>query len=72
MLIHVRSALEPGRVALFERHSDHPDGEIFIADDKVHTVANTTAVLEAVARNALVVVPEPSKPVAETPRKGKS
>jgi hypothetical protein len=56
-LIKVKSNLEDkSKVALWERHKDHPNGEIFIADDKEHQVAETPAVKLALKEEKLVKV----------------
>lgn len=56
-LITVKSALkDTSRVALWERHADHPGGEIFVADDKEHQVAETPAVVLAIKEDKLVKV----------------
>lgn len=56
-IITVKSALpDKNRVALWERDERHPGGEIFIADDKEHRVAETPAVLLAIKEDKLVKV----------------
>lgn len=63
-IIKVKSALtNPAQVALWERHPAHPaseqfpnGGEIFIADDKEHQVAETPAVNLAIKDDKLVKV----------------
>jgi hypothetical protein len=56
-LITVKSNLaDKTRVALWEVHPDHPDGEVFIADDKEHKVAETTRVTAALRGGQLVEV----------------
>ena len=67
-MLTVQSALPKGQVALWEKHPEHPGGEVFIADEKTHLVAGTQAVLAAVARNVLVIVPEIDVPVAKDPK----
>lgn len=47
--IKVTSARSDGRVALWEKHPDHPTGEIFIAGDTVVEAAETARVLRAIA-----------------------
>jgi len=76
-LITVSAARQDGRVALWERHPDHPGGEVFVAADSGRVrVARTPAVLAALAAGRLVAVapavpvvapePEPA-PVADRP-----
>lgn len=62
-IIKVKSGLTAGKVALWERHPAHPKskqypegGEIFVADDQVHEVAETPAVLLAIKDDKLVRV----------------
>lgn len=60
-LIRVKSKLtNKSQVALWEKHPDHPKsdrfpegGEVFIADDKEHQVAETPAVLLAIKDDRL-------------------
>ncbi len=67
MMIRVRVAdAESGRVALWERHPDHPAGEIFLAGPGEFEVAPTQAV-EARLRSGDLVLVEP----APSPAKGK-
>lgn len=68
MLLTVQSALEEGQVVLWERHPEHPDGEVFIADGGQHQAAATQQVLAAIAANVLVIVPAIDVP-AQTPMK---
>lgn len=44
------------RVALWERHPDHPKGEIFLAGDTVATVAETPAVRNAIGAGRLLLI----------------
>jgi hypothetical protein len=60
-IISVKSALGDNRVALHERHPDHPENadgerEVFIYGDKAFEVARTQAVDEHIARKDLVEV----------------
>lgn len=80
-IITVKSNLkDKARVALWEKHPAHPKsqqfpegGEIFIADDQEHKVAETPAVLGAIREEKLVraggfeaVAPaKPDKPAAK-------
>lgn len=43
--------------AFWERHPDHPGGEVFIAGDCVAQVANTRAVRAAIQDGRLVELP---------------
>jgi len=53
-LITVRAARQDGRVALWERHPDHPEGEIFVASGGGPVrAARTPLVLRALADGAL-------------------
>lgn len=70
MTIHVQVADPAGRiVALWERHPDHPGGEIWLAGAGEFEVALTPAV-EARLRNGTLVQVEPAiapTPIASTP-----
>lgn len=66
--IKVQSARDDARVALWERHPDHPFGEVFVAGAGVVEVACTAAVINALAKGEIVEVeskPAP-KPAAST------
>jgi hypothetical protein len=53
--IKVQAAKQDKKVVLFERHPDHPGGEIFIhGNDTVHEVAHTAAVKKAIHEGTLV------------------
>lgn len=65
-MITVKSTLPPDHVALWERHPDHPGGEVYIADNDEHQVAETMAVRAALGRGVLVEV-KPEMVVKETP-----
>lgn len=58
----VKSGLEAGRVALWERHPAHPGGEVFIADDQVRETGDTPAVRAALAEGRLIEVELETKP----------
>ena len=58
----VKSNLPGNRVALWERHPDHPDGEVLIAGLDEHKVAETPAVKAALRLGNLVEVKPPPKP----------
>lgn len=66
-LITVSAARQDGRVALWERHPDHPGGEVFVAAGGGPVqAACTPAVLRALAEGALVEQPRP-QPAPEPP-----
>lgn len=62
----VKSTLPVGKVALWEVHKDHPDGEVFIADQEPVEVAPTEQVHKRLAKGWLVEV-KAEKPAAKTP-----
>lgn len=62
-LILVKSA-DPNRVALWERHEDHPDKEVFVSGRHVVEVALTPAVQRKLDQGVLVLV-EPEAPPQE-------
>ena len=64
-LIKVKSA-DPNRVALWERHEDHPNKEIFVSGRHVVEVALTPAVQRKLDQGVLLRV-EPEAPAEETP-----
>lgn len=39
--------------AFWERHADHPEGEVWIADGEIHEVAETPKVREAISKEKL-------------------
>ena len=55
-IIKVKSNLKEKRIALWERHPDHPHGEVSIHGDKVVEVAETSAVRDAIRDGKLVEV----------------
>lgn len=56
-IITVKSTLPPGHVALWEKHPDQPNGEVFVtADGLPHQVAETAAVTDALKRGVLELV----------------
>lgn len=61
-LITVTSALENDKVALWEKHPDHPgpDHEIFVAGDVEVEAAETARVLRAIADGRLAKVEKKS------------
>lgn len=58
----VKSTLPAGRVALWETHPAHPNGEVFIADQEPVEVGATEQVHKRLADGWLVEV-KPEKPV---------
>jgi hypothetical protein len=58
LMITVKSGLAKDRVAFWERHPAHPDGEIFITDDQEHQAGDTAGVRAAIQEGRLVVVVE--------------
>lgn len=60
-MIRVKSGVEPTRVALWERHDDHPSGEVFIKGTAVFEVAQTQRVTNALKDGVLVEVKATSK-----------
>jgi hypothetical protein len=70
-MITVKSALPANRVAFWERHPAHPDGEIFIADDREHQVGDTAAVRAAIREGRLVEVQPRSFGQVEPPKSAK-
>jgi hypothetical protein len=69
--INVKSGRNDNRVALWEKHPNHPDGEAWVAGDTVVRVAQTSAVLKGLKDGDLVEADEaPAKKktaAAETP-----
>lgn len=63
MTIRVR-ANAGQRVALWERHPDHPGGEIFLKGDDTADVAETPAVRSAIGDGRLLLI-SPSPPADE-------
>jgi hypothetical protein len=67
-MITVKSSLPGNQVALWERHPDHPGGEVFVAGPDEFEVAETAAVKKRLNDGWLVKVkllskePEPSLP----------
>lgn len=57
--IKVKAAIEDGRALLWEKHPDHPNGEIFIAGNgAIVEVARTIQVNAYIEQQKLVVVKE--------------
>ena len=57
---------EGGRIVLWERDEAHPEGEVFIGDNKPVQVGNTSAVAERLRTGELVKVDAPAKAETET------
>lgn len=55
-LITVTSARDDNKVVLWEVHSDHPEGEVFVAGAMEKQVAETPLVLRRLSENQLVKV----------------
>jgi hypothetical protein len=64
-LIKVKGAAKGNRVALSERHPDHPNGEIFIYGQRSAWVAATRAVMTAIAHRVLELDHEDDPPIVE-------
>lgn len=62
--INVKSGRNDNRVALWERHPDHPEGEVWVAGDTVVRVAQTSAVLKGLKDGDLVEVEAAEKKTA--------
>ena len=57
--IKVKVTRTDGRVALWERHPDHPEGEVFLATkDQIAIVALTAGVMDAIRAGNLEEVRE--------------
>lgn len=60
-------------IAIFDRHEEYKDGELFIADDKTHTVPMTGEVAKALTDGRLMqpgqanesVIPPATDPILE-------
>ena len=66
-LILVKAA-NPERVALWEKHADHPDSEVYVAGEDAVQVALTPMVQRKLDQGVLVrVEPTPDAPADETP-----
>jgi len=59
-MIRVKSGLPDNRVALWERHPDHPGGEVFIAGLGEYDVAPTPAVQARLKSGALAEIEKPA------------
>lgn len=65
-MITVKSGLDSGKIALFERDPKHPGGEVFIVAPGVFEVAETAAVMAALGNGRLVRV-QPEQPAVVEP-----
>lgn len=54
-MLTVRSALDGNTVALWERHPDHPGGEVFVAGEREVEAARTAAVERALKDGRLTM-----------------
>lgn len=66
-MITVKSALaDKSRIALFEKHPDHPGGELLVTGESEFQAAKTRAVLAALGDGRLVEVglTQPARQVA--------
>lgn len=61
-LLKVKGASKGNRVALAERHPDHPEGEVFIYGQRSAWVAATKAVKTAIARGLLELDTDDDEP----------
>lgn len=70
-LIHVKSGRDDNRVALWEKHPDHPNGEAWVAGEGVVQVARTAKVLSGLKEGDLVEADAPAEKKAKevTPAK---
>ncbi|MGN6814407.1 MAG: hypothetical protein ACTHMP_26370 [Thermomicrobiales bacterium] len=60
-IVTVKSGLDDDRVALWERHPDHPDGEIFVAGATEVQAAATAEVTRAIRDGRLIEVGAPTR-----------
>ncbi len=60
-------AADPNQVALWERHEDHPDGEVFVSGRHVVAVALTTRVQRLLNSGVLVKVEDETPATDEAP-----
>lgn len=63
--IKVRSNRDDSRVALWEQHPDHPNGEVFVAGENIVEVAETPRVKRLLAEERLVKVSAADAKAAE-------
>ncbi|MEW6210149.1 MAG: hypothetical protein AB1631_17415 [Acidobacteriota bacterium] len=69
-IIVVKGKTPEGKVAIWERNEQHPDGgEAFVVGGQTAQVAETAAIRAAIADGKLERVEEPKKPTAETKSK---
>ena len=63
-IVTVRSTTSDGRVIVWERNPEHPNGEVFVSgDQKERRVALTSAVLAELSKGRLEIVFASSRPV---------
>ncbi len=65
-LILVKAA-NPERVALWERHADHPDTEVYVAGEDAVLVALTPLVDRKLKQGVLLRIEPAQAPTEETP-----
>ncbi len=70
-MIVVKSTLPDNRVALWDRHPDHPDGEVFVAGERKVTVAETPQVKAAIKAGRVKVLRRFSSKPAKSQTKPK-
>ncbi len=70
-IIKVKAA-DPNQVALWERHEDHPDGEVFVSGRHMVEVALTAKVQRLLANGTLVKVEPEAPPTEEMPKTKKA
>lgn len=59
--IYVKATNLDGRVAVWDRHPDQPNGEVFITGDgRVHEVAETLKIKRGLSSGALTVAQKPA------------
>lgn len=62
--IYVKATNLDGRVAVWDRHADHPNGEVFITGDgRVHEVAETPKIKRGLSSGVLTAVEKPAAEV---------
>lgn len=68
-MMQVQAANGDGRIVIWEKHPDHPSGEIFVSGNQQKvTVARTPAVMDKLRSGDLLEIVEPEqKPVPPKP-----
>ncbi len=63
-IVTVRSTASDSKIVIWERHPEHPNGEVFVvSDQKEKRVALTSAVLAELAKGRLEIVFASPRPV---------